>query len=328
MKLKTTLTGIGLAILIAGCGGGGSNDFTPTGTLNKDISLKSLELISSTGLYPAEIIEPQDEDERIYRRNKIYKNKKVYAQNETYNCFTSGTVEIKQEGKAFYDSNKTNGTYKLIFKYNNCQHFGYFTNGAEIYTENWAKNGDKVTVKYTKKSDGDFKIKYDKSHYAIYSYTKTGTEVLQKVIENENNETFEYYETISYNDQRTINGKAIAEDKTIEFKNLTRTKSGEHKNNTSGISWNEKWALNGFFSTPDTKGWIKIETKKAFEKNNNDIVGEDEDEDIIYCNHSGKLILTDKNGNTAINEVKNDHSINFYYNNKLIKKYENCIQFD
>jgi len=333
MKLKTTVLGLGIgALLLTGCGGGGSDLPDPTAKIAKEDAKEIQGYVLMTGLDPVTMLQDIGGGtvSVVQKLSSLDKESTMVATDETnelwegeHHCGISGTYTNKTiSGLNPYDhdSSETNAS-KLVFEviYEDCVWSDDIKmNGTKKKTWDWERDYEKRTWKNTWSGSSDNLVyEIDATHkFVTSSDTWSGT-TLQNKDENE-----WYTISDSYTSHYVRSGTLIDGDTTLTFKNITRDKSS--KNDYIHETGERTWKISGAIQSDDLGGWIVVNTPVTLEKNQDDRVVAGDTED--YCNHVGKITVTGAD-HVVTTEAHADHSIDVKYDDEVIAEYANCIEY-
>ena len=323
---KKLLTIIITTFVILGCGGGNSDSKIdkelpiPTAKLKEEQTSNVLNKIVKSRLDPMalaiDFYESGDRAIDIPNNSKRLIGKYFAKETKEHNCQFGGSIEeVVISGKSEdEDIESTSGSkkYKLIYK--DCEVLPKVTlNGTVNAYETWKRDEENI-ISYTGTYDSkNFVYQKDEKHKIVISYTQENKGKYCKVY-GKNGACYDEGETVY-----KFSGKMVENNETLEFKNIKREEKFK-KNYEESYEFNNSFKLSGAIKSLELGGWIVIETPTTFEMNEKDEIEENE-----YCWHKGKLIVKGKN-HTLTHEVKSDHSIIQKFDNKIVKRYDNCLE--
>jgi len=311
--------------LIVGCGGGSSYSTVddgvpaPTAELKQDQTADILNKIAKTKLDP-EMLIAYTYAISSGNSNTLNTTENNNTDNSVKQCLFGGTITHETiSGKSKNnDSNATSGGEKYKLIYNDCEILpGITENGTINIADDWNKEENYI-IKYsaTINSKNFVYRKDDKNKFTI-SFSKKNSGKYCK--EHGHSDGVCYDEGTSVNE---YSGKFISNSDTLEFKNI-KTETKFKKNYREPYDYYRYFKTSGAIKSSELKGWIVIQTPTPFEKNEKDKVDSDPD---IYCWHTGKLVIKGEN-HTLTQEVNSDHSIVQKFDDKVVKKYTNCLNY-
>ena len=326
MRVATIAMGLGLgAFLMTGCG-----DTNPlpeaTGTLDENQSLRMATAIFETALMPSGLVG--------HMRLGVGKFGNALsdsgADNDplsagVHDCNNGGTYTIKitsgQSPYSYKGSEKTTAASKFVFekKSDKCDYGnGVKQTGTIKATWDWKGTKDKSYSNDWSFTKENYVYEKDATHkVTVKSANVNGKE--HKEFNNDKTTKEKYEAHISIASAEVVDGKdkvslqSLSHDKTWESDSVKKTFTKIRK--MSG-------AFDGTSNGKKTGGWIVYTTPEAFVRNEKDNVATDENP--WYCYHAGKLEIKGK-AHTITKEIKSDHSITIKFDDKVVKKYENCM---
>ena len=317
------LTLIGTSFIILGCGGGSSyseivDDLpTPTAKLKEEKTSTVLNKIVQSQLDPLAFAIDFYENKNRFNSSKRVADSYYAKENSVNSCQFGGSIEeVVISGKSeSEDKEASSGDKKYKLIYRDCEVLPNVTlNGTVNSYETW-KREEKNIISYTGSYESkNFVYQKDEKHKIVISYTQ----------ENKGKycEVYGKSDVACYNEGTSVykySGSMIENNNTLEFKNIKREATFRN-NNKEPYNFYKSFKLSGAIKSLELDGWIVIETPTTFEMNEKDKI-----KDNKYCWHKGKLVVKGKK-HTLTHEVKSDHSIIQKYDDKVVMRYDNCLE--